>query len=51
MPVIEDGGTVIGIVTVLYILRVIKEDKNLDELSSEDIMIKPIYPKSISHHR
>ena len=38
MPIIDEKGAVIGIVTTLDILKAIKDNKNLDELSSEDIM-------------
>jgi CBS domain-containing protein len=38
MPIIDDNGSVIGIVTALDILKAIKDDKNLDELSAKDIM-------------
>lgn len=38
MPIIDDSGSVIGIVTTLDILKVIKDNKNLDELSAKYIM-------------
>lgn len=40
MPIIDDDGSVIGIVTTLDILKAIKDSKNLDELSAKDIMSK-----------
>ncbi len=38
MPIIDEEGSVIGIVTTLDILKAIKDHKNLDELSAKDIM-------------
>lgn len=40
MPIIEDDGKVIGIVTIIDILRAIKENKNLDILKASDIMTR-----------
>lgn len=40
MPIIDDDGKVIGIVTIIDILRAIKDGKNLDALKARDIMIK-----------
>lgn len=38
MPIINDNGSVIGIVTTLDILNAIKDKKNLDELTVKDKM-------------
>lgn len=46
MPIIDDRGVVIGIVTTLDILKAIKDNKNLDELSAKDIMTR--YPATLS---
>lgn len=46
MPIIDDRGVVIGIVTTLDILKVIKDNKNLDELSAKDIMTR--HPATLS---
>lgn len=40
MPIIEDDGKVIGIVTIIDILRAIKENKDLGALKAKDIMTK-----------
>ncbi|MDQ4074380.1 MAG: CBS domain-containing protein, partial [Thermoproteota archaeon] len=40
IPIIEDDGKVIGILTTIDILRAIKEDKNIDTLKARDIMTK-----------
>ncbi len=42
MPIIDDDGKVIGILTIIDILRAIKDNKNIDILKAEDIMTK--YP-------
>jgi CBS domain-containing protein len=43
MPIIDDNGKVIGIVTIIDILRAIKDKKNIDILKAKDIMtINPI---------
>lgn len=43
MPIIDDNGKVIGIVTIIDILRAIKDKKNIDQLKAKDIMtINPI---------
>ena len=46
MPIIDDRGVVIGIVTILDILKAIKDNKNLDELSAKDIMTR--HPATLS---
>lgn len=38
MPIIDDDGKVIGILTIIDILRAIKENKNIDTLKASDIM-------------
>ena len=38
MPIIDDDGKVIGILTIIDILRAIKENKDLDALRAKDIM-------------
>lgn len=40
MPIIDNDGKVIGIVTIIDILRAIKENKNIDNLKAKDIMTK-----------
>ncbi len=40
IPIIEDDGKVIGILTTIDILRAIKENKNIDTLKAKDIMTK-----------
>jgi CBS domain-containing protein len=40
MPIIDDDGKVIGILTVIDILRAIKDNKNIDALKANDIMTK-----------
>jgi CBS domain-containing protein len=40
MPIINDDGKVIGILTIIDILRAIKDDKNIDALQAGDIMTK-----------
>lgn len=38
MPIIEDDGKVIGILTTIDILRAIRENKDIDTLNAGDIM-------------
>ena len=38
MPIIEDDGKVIGILTTIDILRAIRENKNIDILNASDLM-------------
>ena len=38
MPIIDDDGKVIGILTIIDILRAIKDNKNIDTLKASDIM-------------
>ena len=40
MPIIDDEGKVIGIITIIDILRAIKDNKNIDSLKANDIMTK-----------
>jgi CBS domain-containing protein len=40
MPIIDDDGKVIGILTIIDILRAIKDKKNVDALKADDIMTK-----------
>ena len=40
MPIINETGVVIGIVTTLDILKAIKDNKDLDKLSAKDIMTR-----------
>jgi CBS domain-containing protein len=40
MPIINDNGNVIGILTIIDILRAIKDNKNIDKLKASDIMTK-----------
>ncbi len=40
IPIIEDNGQVIGIITIIDILRAIKENKDLDTLKARDIMTR-----------
>lgn len=40
MPIITDEGKVIGILTIIDILRAIKENKDLDSLKASDVMTK-----------
>ena len=42
MPIIDDDGKMIDILTIIDILRAIKDNKNIDILKAEDIMTK--YP-------
>ncbi len=38
IPIINDGGSVIGIVTAIDILRAIRDGKDLDNLKAKDVM-------------
>ncbi len=38
IPIINDSGSVIGIVTAIDILRAIRDGKNLDNLKAKDVM-------------
>jgi CBS domain-containing protein len=40
MPIIDDDGKVIGILTIIDILRAIRDNKNIDALKANDIMTK-----------
>jgi CBS domain-containing protein len=40
MPIIDDDGKVVGILTIIDILRAIKDKKNIDTLKAGDIMTK-----------
>ena len=40
MPIIDDDGKVIGILTIIDILRAIKDKKNIDTLKASDIMTR-----------
>jgi CBS domain-containing protein len=40
MPIIDDDGKVIGILTIIDILRAIRDNKNIDLLKASDIMTK-----------
>jgi CBS domain-containing protein len=40
MPIIDDDGKVIGILTIIDILRAIKDNKNIDALKANDVMTK-----------
>jgi CBS domain-containing protein len=40
MPIINDDGQVIGILTIIDILRAIKDNENIDSLQARDIMTK-----------
>ena len=40
MPIIDDDGKVVGILTIIDILRAIKDKKNIDILKADDIMTK-----------
>jgi CBS domain-containing protein len=49
MPIIDDDGKVIGILTIIDILRAIKDNKNIDLLKASDIMTRSpivIYQKT-----
>ncbi|HXS59781.1 MAG TPA: CBS domain-containing protein [Candidatus Sulfopaludibacter sp.] len=40
MPIIDDDGKVVGILTIIDILRAIKDKKDIDMLKAGDIMTK-----------
>lgn len=40
IPIIDDNGIVIGIVTTIDILRVIRDGKNLENMHARDLMTK-----------
>lgn len=40
IPIINDDGNVIGILTIIDILRAIRDSKNIDTLKAGDIMTK-----------
>ena len=40
IPIIDDDGKVIGILTIIDILRAIRDNKNIDGLKAGDIMTK-----------
>jgi CBS domain-containing protein len=40
MPIIDDDGKVIGILTIIDILRSIKDNKNIDTLKAGDLMTR-----------
>ncbi len=40
IPIIDDNGKVIGILTIIDILRAIKDKKNIDLLKASDIMTR-----------
>lgn len=40
MPIIEENGKVIGMLTVIDILRAIKENRDLDTLKAKDLMTR-----------
>ncbi len=40
MPIIDDDGKVIGILTIIDILRAIKDNKNIDTLTAGDLMTR-----------
>jgi predicted transcriptional regulator len=40
IPIIDDDGKVIGILTIIDILRAIRDNKNIDELKAGDIMTR-----------
>ena len=40
IPIIDDDGKVIGILTIIDILRAIRDNKNIDGLKAEDIMTR-----------
>jgi CBS domain-containing protein len=40
LPIIDDQGKVIGIVTTVDLLHAIKEGKNLDNMSARDLMTR-----------
>ena len=46
LPIIEEDGKVIGMLTVIDILRAIKEDRDLDTLKAKDLMTSN--PKTVN---
>ena len=40
MPIIDDDGKVIGVLTIIDILRAIKDNKNIDTLKAGDLMTR-----------
>ena len=40
IPIIDDDGKVIGILTIIDILRALKDNKNIDALKAGDIMTR-----------
>jgi CBS domain-containing protein len=40
IPIIDDDGKVIGILTIIDILRAIRDNKSIDELKAADIMTR-----------
>lgn len=46
LPIIEENGKVIGILTIIDILRAIKEDRDLDALKAKDLMTSN--PKTVN---
>ena len=40
IPIIDDDGKVIGILTIIDILRAIRDNKNIDGLKAGDIMTR-----------
>ena len=46
LPIIEENGKVIGILTVIDILRAIKENRDLDTLKAKDLMTSN--PKTVN---
>ncbi|HET6588959.1 MAG TPA: CBS domain-containing protein [Candidatus Nitrosocosmicus sp.] len=46
LPIIEEDGKVIGILTIIDILRAIKENKDLDTLKAKDLMTSN--PKTVN---
>ena len=40
IPIIDDDGKVIGILTIIDILRAIRDNKNIDSLKAGDIMTR-----------
>ena len=40
IPIIDDDGKVIGILTIIDILRAIRDNKNIDRLKAGDIMTR-----------
>lgn len=46
IPIIQENGKVIGIPTIIDILRAIKENKDLDTLKAQDLMTNN--PKTVN---